>query len=377
MNVEDWDGTGALPILYSRTATGAINQWLCWVEDDNVCVQWGQMDGAVQRASFKCKPKNEGRSNATTGNQQAIKEAKAKWVKQVKKKYSPALETAGETKRVKPMLALDIKKRTKPIEFPALMQPKLDGVRCLAYRMDGHVVLQSRGGEYRDVEHIRGELEKCLPDGAILDGELYLHGASLQSITSLVNRPQVESVGLYYCTYDITNVGHTLGEWGRRHELLGQFYAQRPNLAHTNIRLVNGVVVHSQADVDYYQEQYMNQGYEGGIIRTWDGLYKEDHRSPNLIKVKSWEDAEFQIVGWTVGKGKYENAPVFRCTVTLGDLHNTFEVVPMGTAGERYQMLQDANSYMNQLLKVKFLGWTDAGKPKCARGIAIRHPSDM
>src|SRR3989304_5553013 len=62
-NVDGWNGDGPLPELYSRTATGAVNVWQCWVEGDEVCVGGGQMEGAFQYARFKCKPKNEGGRN--------------------------------------------------------------------------------------------------------------------------------------------------------------------------------------------------------------------------------------------------------------------------------------------------------------------------
>src|SRR3972149_641697 len=124
-NVDGWNGDGPLPELYSRTATGAVNVWQCWVEGDEVCVGWGQMEGAFQYARFKCKPKNEGRSNATTAHEQAVKEAIAKWHKQVKKKYSEKLETAGEPKRIKPMRAAPFEHHKHKLVYPVPVKTSL------------------------------------------------------------------------------------------------------------------------------------------------------------------------------------------------------------------------------------------------------------
>lgn len=372
MSIE-WDGLGLSPMLFSKTATGAVNTWQTWVEDDYVCTHWGQQDGVMQSSRVRCVPKNDGRSNATNGNEQAIKEAAAKWVKKIKQKYSTGLETAGKTKRIKPMLALDITKRKKPIEYPVTIQPKLDGVRCLAYRMGPSVVLQSRGGGYYDVEHIRSELEPLLQPGVILDGELYLHGVSLQTITSLARRPQIGSEELCYCLYDITNSDHSLGTWrARAYHLFKLFETYSTQLR--RVVSVLGNHVHSKEEVLKLQQAFVEAGYEGGIVRTYDGIYEEDRRSPDLLKVKGWEDAEYRIIGWTVGKGKFEKAVVFTCITSEG---KEFKVVPTGTKSERYEMLKQAPKLIGQILKMKYLGFTDDGAPKCARAVAIRYSEDM
>ena len=372
--VDRWKGEGALPTLYSRTATGAVNQWICWVEDRYVCVRWGQVDGAQQEARFICLPKNDGRANATTAKEQAIKEAIAKWRKQLKKKYSESLDTAGETERLKPMLALDWKSVKAQIPYPVTVQPKLDGVRCLAYLKDGLVYLQSRGGDPWLLPHIQRELERALNPEWVLDGELYLHGMSLQSITSLAKRPRPESEQLYYCIYDMFHLGGRKdAPWEERKSWVTVWFGDWQKSFWKVWQVPNGMAA-SEDDVMYLHNAYAEQGYEGAILRIRDGTYREGYRSPHLLKVKAWEDDEFRIIDFTSGKGKFENAPVFGCLTKEG---KRFEAVPKGSAEERYEMLQRAPQLIGQLLKVQYLGFTDEGAPKCARGIAIREPTDL
>ena len=40
----------------------------------------------------------------------------------------------------------DLKKRGKTIKFPCYVQPKLDGIRCIAYLKEGKVIMESRKG---------------------------------------------------------------------------------------------------------------------------------------------------------------------------------------------------------------------------------------
>lgn len=372
-DVTKWKGDGTLPVLYSKAATGAIVAWQCWVENEYVCVRWGQLDGAMQEARFACVAKNTGRSNATTAHEQAVKEAVAKWKKQIKKKYSETIDTAGVTKRIKPMLALDWKDQRNNIQYPVYMQPKLDGVRCLAYLKDGQVFLQSRGGDPILLPHIQREIQPALGGDFVLDGELYIHGTSLQSIMSLVTRPREESEQLYYCVYDMFNLNQLQATWDLRKSWLYVWFGDwqkgfnKLHLTHTNIAAC-------EADALYLHRVYAEQGYEGGIIRTYYGLYREGYRSPDLLKMKEWEDDEFPIVGYTVGKGKFENVPIFTCRTKAG---KDFEVTPKGSQKERDELLRLAPTLNGQLLKVKYLGFTEEGKPRCARGICLRDKTDL
>ena len=102
-DIDNWKGNSPLPLLYAKTATGTTNTWLCWVEGPDVCVRWGLEEGQQQEARFRCVPKNVGRVNATTAEEQARFEAIAKWKKQCKKKYNQTRELSF---LLKPMLAV-------------------------------------------------------------------------------------------------------------------------------------------------------------------------------------------------------------------------------------------------------------------------------
>jgi hypothetical protein len=119
-----------LPTLYSRTSTGAIQNWTIEIQDDAYCTHFGQVDGKQQTTAHTiCRPKNEGKANATTGAEQALKEAKALWKK---KKDSGCFEDINDIDKMtftEPMLAKKYEDYADEIEFPVYSQPKLDG--CL------------------------------------------------------------------------------------------------------------------------------------------------------------------------------------------------------------------------------------------------------
>jgi hypothetical protein len=175
------------PTLYKTASKGKEQQWdICVVplhgERGDIVVEHGQVGGKIQVAIVTVeKGKNLGKKNATTGKEQAVLEAQAKWLKQQDKGYS--VERGGGSMELKPMLAHKYED-VKDIVFPAHIQPKLDGCRCLAYRESEDVVrLISRQGKDfgKWLGHIREALKHMMKVGDVFDGELYVHGTSRRS----------------------------------------------------------------------------------------------------------------------------------------------------------------------------------------------------
>jgi DNA ligase-1 len=379
--VEQWTGAGHLPLLYTQTAGGLLNTWKCWVEKDEVCTEWGQDGGAMQTARFRCVPKNEGRANATTAEEQAVKEAIAKWKKQVKKKYHwEAQRTTGlALERRKPMLALKFEDHQKKLKFPAVLQPKYNGLRCLAYTKDGKPFLQSRGGETYVVHHIMEELANFLTDAAhgfVLDGELYIHGVSLQTLNSYVSTPQEDSALLSYMVYDVASPAEPTLPYEQRKEVLDRIFHNQAK-TYGNwllVRPVPSLVCYSAEEIWKAHADFESRGFEGTIVRSLSHPYRFGYRSDGLLKVKSWQDDEFVIIGYVPGRGKFAGFPVFRCATKDG---KEFDVAPNGTAAERTALFQQADSLKGKLLTVRYAYYSDEGVPQNVRGLGIREPGDL
>ena len=89
-----------LPVLYKKTTVGKIQTWQIIIDGNKFRTVSGQQDGKkVQNNWTVCEGKNEGKANATTGEQQAIKEAVAKHDKKLKSGYHLNVENI-EKKRV-------------------------------------------------------------------------------------------------------------------------------------------------------------------------------------------------------------------------------------------------------------------------------------
>lgn len=372
--VDTWDGTTPLPSLYAKTAGDAINIWTCWIKGCYVHMRWGQVNGTMQEGSYVCTPKNCGRANATSAEEQARLEAISRWKKQLKRKYYMSEEAAQTVFKHKPMLA-KVFKDVKRITYPASLQPKYDGLRCTAERQDGKVVLHSRGGDAYTVVHIQEELEKYLPEGLMLDGELYRHNTPLQTLNSWVRRPQMDSLLLEYHVYDCVPLGQTELTWLERKAVLDTWFTTLPK--YTDIYPVNTWEVQNAEEIKTKHDELVQCGYEGAIVRLFHGKYRFGYRSSELLKVKEFQDAEFKIVGWKQKKIRLNDegveivTPCFICVTAEG---KQFDVVPKGTHEERRRFFEEASTHVGKDVTVRYFNWTPEGLPFLPVGIAIREP---
>ena len=377
MKIKVTENMTKLETLYHQGKTGAIVQWNIWTENADICTEYGQIGGKMQTSRKTATPKNVGRANATTADEQAILEAKAMHKKRLDAKYSLTIEDAKKEVFL-PMLAASFDKRKDKVTYPVDVQPKLDGVRCLAYWDGGSVKLMSRGGkQWNCCQHIIDELETVLPKGWVLDGELYIHGKTFQEITKLVKkyRPN-ESEEVMFHVYDIPRAaGDDTCLWEERFNLLDKaFYGMLYESKITSVITVATYEASNEDEVYKLQSQFLEEGYEGAIVREMDGEYRFGYRSNKLLKVKNFMDSEYKITDFTTGIGRFEGSIVWICETKDGQ---SFKVVPQGTMEERQETYQNAEKNVGKLLKVKYFELTDDGIPRFPVGLGIRLTEDM
>src|SRR6185312_8822617 len=154
--------------LYKLGSKGETRVWWIDVDGDSYRTVSGILDGNLVESAWKAaKPKNVGRSNETTAEQQALLEAESKYEnKQSHEKYTDDLSKVEETSEggyFEPMLADkwdDDKGSLKGKKYAekafaagkrVFVQPKLDGYRCVGQTTGLH----TRNGEtYKTVPHI-------------------------------------------------------------------------------------------------------------------------------------------------------------------------------------------------------------------------------
>jgi DNA ligase-1 len=359
------------PMLYVKTAAGNINYWRIWTVGSAVFAEWGKVGtNKPLTDSYKAEAKNVGRSNETTPAAQAILEAQAKFDKQLRLKYVDSISAAEGNLNIKPMRAYSLDaKREKKLKFPITMQPKFNGVRCMAYNLpDGTVRLMSRGGKDYTLPHVQLELQGKIPEGKCLDGELYVHGMSLQTIRHHIETYNDESLVVSLYCYDYTALPPTKANWMQRMDCLNNWFA---GARVSYVVQSPCVLAYNMEEVRAHHDRWVEQGYEGAMIRTMKGTYRMAAKSVDLLKVKSHMDAEFAVIGWNTGK---DGVLQYVCVQEEG---LEFEARPVGTEAERAELLRTADADVGKLLTVRFQERSDLNIPLHARGLAFRPLKDL
>jgi len=271
-----------------------------------------------------------------------------------------------EVENIKAMLAH--KYNEDKADYPAFIQPKLDGVRCL-FTAKG--AFSRANNRFMNVEHIEQVLKPFFAKNptAVLDGELYNHGLKddFEKIISLVKKKKptdndkAEAAELVqYHMYDVASM--TIGTYTDRYLFL---LAEKSFKNKSCLQIIDNNLVLDFDDAVVMHKKNLKIGYEGSIYRTPYGKYKGT-RSWDLMKFKDFHDTEATIVGYEIGKGKREG--------TLGKfIMQDDEGVEFGCPpgkGYDYQalanMLNNVHDYIGQRATFTYFQRTQAG--------SYRHP---
>tara|TARA_B110000211_G_scaffold166749_1_gene188197 strand:- start:1300 stop:2439 length:1140 start_codon:yes stop_codon:yes gene_type:complete len=341
----------------------------------------GLLDGKLQTSRTYVAGKNAGKANATTDEEQAEKEAESKRAK--KRDRGGYSESIPEDKPMMPMLAQSHDKHGHKIKYPAYVQPKLDGIRCFVHVDGESVTLKSRTGkEFKSLGHIADAVRELVSvmgksvGSFILDGELYNHRfkEDFQGLVSAIKRdkPSETTHMVQFHCYDYVAEGRDFEDRIQELYHMDQWLSEV-----TTIQIVQTFPVDNLDEVVGQNSLWLEDGYEGSMIRNAKGGYQPNRRSPDLQKYKSFMDAEFEIVGAVENKGKMEGQCTFTCVTEDG---TEFGCKPMGDESQREQYWIDfqAGKLTGKMLTVKFFEWTTSENPvpRFPVGVIVRDYED-
>ena len=348
------------PTLYKQTTTGKIQSWQISVKDNVVTTVYGQLGGKLQATTDVIREgKNLGKSNGTTPETQAIAQARQCYDEKIKEGYVENIKIAEAMENtldgVEPMLAFDINKKLKHVQFPGFCQPKLDGLRMLCIITNGKAKLWSRTQKpYNTLPHIISEVEAIYGDETylVLDGEAYTNefATDFNSLTSCIKRDEVSpnAKKIQYHIYDVVAPGNYNTRTVPLAKIKKAIY----------LKQVETVAVNSMDEILAYQTKCIENQYEGCMYRNPEGLY-EHKRSANLLKVKTFLDEEFIIVDVEEGCGKLMgHVGAFVCKMSSG---KTFKATPAMTLEEKEAMWKKRKDYIGKFATVKYQNKTPEG----------------
>ena len=275
---------------------------------------------------------------------------------------------------IKPMLAYKFDRSRTDWSKPMYIQPKLDGVRCLFTKNGAY---SRTGKKFKNVAHIELALIPFFKKhkDVVLDGELYNHELrnDFEKIISLVRKQKPTANHrldaqhlVQFHVYDYITPNNNMNYQTRMQNLVVA------DLYDEQIKYVPAKLIDSYNVAREHHVEFLNDGYEGSIIRAGKGLY-ENKRSYNLMKFKDFSDAEATITGYEEGKGKR--------TGTLGkflmtdDEGNEFGCPPGKgfTYKDLAKILKNIHDYIGQRATFTYFERTKAGSYRHPQFKALRN----
>ena len=174
------------------------------------------------------------------------------------------------------------------VVYPCLIQPKFDGIRCIAIN----------GVAYsRKMKPIPNQfIQKFFSDNNLhgLDGELMIHG-DFNKVQSAVMSEDGEP-NFYYAVYDYWDSDQP-------YKVRANLYVNKVLEIRQPERVKNtqSIIVHNPESVETELQFFIDNGFEGAMLRKLDGKYKQGRstfKEGYLLKLKRFLDDEAVVIGF-------------------------------------------------------------------------------
>lgn len=193
----------------------------------------------------------------------------------------------------------------KGMEFPdnIILEPKIDGLRCLTFITRDHVECYSRNGErFYHYEDFISDAFKNDDSNVVLDGELFYQTWN-KTLSAVQSGSGIENI-IYY-TFDLLTQNEyfnrsteNLSTRKKRLESFIQNYSGN-GLTRTEVHPIES----RKSEIMGFFQKYIRSGYEGVIVKDLDSKYKFD-RTKDWIKIKAQDYDVFLCVDVKEGTGE-------------------------------------------------------------------------
>jgi ATP-dependent DNA ligase len=202
------------------------------------------------------------------------------------------------SKREGVMLAYPVdEKKISRLPDNVFFQRKLNGERArVTWDNSSPRIISSCGNEMPFLKHIKDALVQYGFEGIQLDGELYCHGMSREEIHSTVSRRvssknKAQEERIEFHVFDIV-MEETVQF--RRFNLLDVYFSNSINM----LPLVQVKTFYDNKEkILHYASQFIDEGYEGVIVRNPDAYYTP-RKCNFMLKFKPTSEDTYRIVGF-------------------------------------------------------------------------------
>lgn len=200
------------------------------------------------------------------------------------------------------------------VEYPVLVEPKLDGIRVIAFIHKEVEYFSRNGRKFENFGIFDDELLQ-IADGKniVIDGEVTgtTQEKAFKGVTTQARRKEnVDASGLKYHIFDWITISEFKKMKGKmlqdeRTTELKKMWYDADERETVNVKLVKGKICNNLKQVEKYYQRCLKKGYEGVILKTLNALY-QFKRTYDWSKIKPTKTKDLKIVDFEEGKGKYK-----------------------------------------------------------------------
>jgi len=195
-----------------------------------------------------------------------------------------------------PMLAPHQPATPELIDFPALVSPKLDGIRCLIFP---HQPAQTRSYclfPNDGLKNILAPIHRLADEhGLIFEGELYCHGLEYYDIQAAVMSYAGDLRGITFHAFDCLSAG----EWESKSVTPYHFRLNTLRRLLPANQVIDQIPAADWPELQAIYRRFIAAGYEGAMIRQPGGLYLHRRCKPadrEIFKLKQTETFDGQVI---------------------------------------------------------------------------------
>ena len=239
------------------------------------------------------------------------------------------------------------------------LETKLNGINC-SY-VNG-IMLSRQGKELTNLSHLIKELEQLSFKNHYFNGELVKHnegeltnGENFRETTSIVNSDAEDKSSIDLIVFDLLPLdefyeGKSKLKYKDRLNQLRQLEQEAKEKGLTHLYIPH---VYYEGDDNTVINTYLDEATENdeeGLMLIKNGVWK-NKRNSNILKVKQFENADCEIIGYTEGTGRLES----KLGAFIIDYKGNQVSVGSGYSDEeRIDFWKDKDKYIGRVLQVKF-----------------------
>jgi hypothetical protein len=206
----------------------------------------------------------------------------------------------------------------------------------------------------------------------MLDGEAYHHGYTLQQLNSYARSVKTakDMDVLQFYWYDIVDQSRSfinrlgiMDLFASKLKEAGAPTVWEPDKTFESgelrIQRVPQVHVSGWDNMMKLHNQYVEEGWEGLVIRDPDKPYKPNGRTNDMIKIKVYKDDCFKVIGKEAGLRGSEDM-VFIMQMEDG---RTFKAKPFGDRAQKEEYWNNFDQYEGKIGECKFFYYSEDGIP--------------